>query len=37
MKEGNSLSIEKFYNQAVSSWMSAEGPDSDIVLVPGLD
>lgn len=26
------MSLEKFINQAVSSWMSAEGPDSDIVL-----
>lgn len=26
------LSLERFINQAVSSWMSAEGPDSDIVL-----
>jgi protein arginine kinase len=26
------LSLEKFINQAVSSWMSDEGPDSDIVL-----
>jgi protein arginine kinase len=26
------LSLEKFISQAVSSWMSAEGPDSDIVL-----
>jgi protein arginine kinase len=26
------LSLEKFINQAVSSWMSADGPDSDIVL-----
>jgi protein arginine kinase len=26
------LSLEKFLNKAVSSWMSAEGPDSDIVL-----
>ena len=32
MKEGNSLSLERFINQAVSSWMSAEGPDTDIVL-----
>lgn len=32
MKEGNSLSLERFINQAVSSWMSAEGPDSDIIL-----
>ena len=30
--EGSNLSIERFLNQAVSSWMSAEGPDSDIVL-----
>jgi protein arginine kinase len=30
--EGNKLSLERFLNQAVSSWMSAEGPDSDIVL-----
>ncbi|MDQ0272545.1 protein arginine kinase [Cytobacillus purgationiresistens] len=26
------MSLEKFMNQAVSSWMSSEGPDSDIVL-----
>lgn len=26
------LSLEKFLNQAVSSWMRSEGPDSDIVL-----
>jgi protein arginine kinase len=26
------LSLEKFINQAVSSWMSDDGPDSDIVL-----
>ncbi|WP_210367526.1 protein arginine kinase [Bacillus sp. REN3] len=26
------MSLEKFINQAVSSWMSVEGPDSDIVL-----
>jgi len=26
------VSLERFLNQAVSSWMSAEGPDSDIVL-----
>lgn len=26
------MSLERFLNQAVSSWMSAEGPDSDIVL-----
>ena len=26
------MSLEKFLNQAVSSWMSEEGPDSDIVL-----
>ena len=26
------MSLEKFISQAVSSWMSAEGPDSDIVL-----
>lgn len=32
MGEGNSLSLERFINQAVSSWMSAEGPDSDIIL-----
>lgn len=32
MREGNSLSLERFINQAVSSWMSAEGPDSDIIL-----
>ena len=32
MEEGNNLSLERFLNQAVSSWMSAEGPDSDIVL-----
>src|SRR4051812_25194236 len=32
VEEGNKLSLERFLNQAVSSWMSAEGPDSDIVL-----
>ncbi|HYK71771.1 MAG TPA: protein arginine kinase [Pseudoneobacillus sp.] len=26
------MSLERFLNQAISSWMSAEGPDSDIVL-----
>lgn len=26
------MSLEKFISQAVSSWMSVEGPDSDIVL-----
>jgi protein arginine kinase len=26
------VSLERFINQAVSSWMSEEGPDSDIVL-----
>lgn len=26
------MSLERFINQAISSWMSAEGPDSDIVL-----
>jgi protein arginine kinase len=26
------VSLERFLNQAVSSWMSSEGPDSDIVL-----
>lgn len=26
------MSLEKFLNRAVSSWMSQEGPDSDIVL-----
>lgn len=26
------MSLERFINQAVSSWMNAEGPDSDIVL-----
>ncbi|MBT2644478.1 protein arginine kinase [Bacillus sp. ISL-41] len=26
------MSLEKFINQAVSSWMSDDGPDSDIVL-----
>ncbi|MBD8007126.1 protein arginine kinase [Bacillus norwichensis] len=26
------MSLEKFLNQAVSSWMSSEGPDSDIIL-----
>lgn len=30
--EGIKLSLERFLNQAVSSWMSAEGPDCDIVL-----
>nr|WP_278187274.1 MULTISPECIES: protein arginine kinase [Bacillaceae] len=32
MREGNNVSLERFLNQAVSSWMSEEGPDSDIVL-----
>ncbi len=26
------MSLERFFNQAISSWMSEEGPDSDIVL-----
>lgn len=26
------MSFEKFFNTAVSAWMSQEGPDSDIVL-----
>ncbi len=26
------MSLEKFLNKAVSSWMSAEGPESDIIL-----
>ncbi|RST71743.1 protein arginine kinase [Siminovitchia acidinfaciens] len=26
------MSLEKFLNQAVSSWMSSKGPDSDIIL-----
>lgn len=26
------MSLEKFLNQAVSSWMSSEGPDADIIL-----
>ncbi|MFC5733879.1 protein arginine kinase [Cytobacillus gottheilii] len=26
------MSLERFINQAISSWMSTEGPDSDIVL-----
>ncbi|MBS4197830.1 protein arginine kinase [Lederbergia citri] len=26
------MNLEKFLNKAVSSWMSAEGPDSDIIL-----
>ena len=26
------MSLDRFLNQAVSSWMSEEGPDSDIVL-----
>lgn len=30
--EGIKLSLERFLNKAVSSWMSAEGPDGDIVL-----
>jgi protein arginine kinase len=30
--EASRLSLERFLNQAVSSWMSADGPDSDIVL-----
>ena len=32
MEEGNNLSLEHFLNQALSSWMNEEGPDSDIVL-----
>lgn len=32
MKGGNNVSLERFINQAVSAWMSKEGPDSDIVL-----
>jgi protein arginine kinase len=32
LREEISMSLEKFLNQAVSSWMSSEGPDSDIVL-----
>jgi protein arginine kinase len=32
LREGNNVSLERFINQAVSSWMSEEGPDSDIVL-----
>jgi protein arginine kinase len=32
MREGNNVSLERFINQAISSWMSEEGPDSDIVL-----
>lgn len=31
-REGNRMSLEKFLSQAVSSWMNADGPDSDIVL-----
>ena len=30
--EGINMSLDRFLNQAVSSWMSEEGPDSDIVL-----
>lgn len=30
--EVNNLSLEKFINQAISPWMSADGPDSDIVM-----
>jgi protein arginine kinase len=30
--EGINMSLEGFLNQAVSSWMSEEGPESDIVL-----
>ncbi|MBY0121887.1 protein arginine kinase [Bacillus sp. S/N-304-OC-R1] len=26
------MSLDRFMNQAISSWMSAEGPDSDIIL-----
>ncbi|MBP2242842.1 protein arginine kinase [Cytobacillus eiseniae] len=26
------MSLERFINQAISSWMSAEGPDADIIL-----
>src|SRR6476660_9895692 len=32
IREGNNVSLERFISQAVSSWMSKEGPDSDIVL-----
>lgn len=32
MRRENNLSLERFINQAISSWMSTEGPDSDIVL-----
>lgn len=32
MREDIDMSLERFLNQAVSSWMSAEGPNSDIVL-----
>ena len=32
MEEGNNVSLEHFLNQALSSWMNVEGPDSDIVL-----
>lgn len=31
-REGNNVSLEHFMNQAISSWMSEDGPDSDIVL-----
>ena len=30
--EGINMSLDRFLNQAVSSWMSEEGPESDIVL-----
>ncbi len=30
--EVNNLSLERFINQAISPWMSADGPDSDIVM-----
>src|SRR3954452_16851982 len=32
IREGNNVSLERSISQAVSSWMSEEGPDSDIVL-----
>lgn len=31
-REGNEVSIERFLNQAVSSWMNADGPQADIIL-----
>jgi protein arginine kinase len=32
MREGSNVSLEKFISKARTSWMSSEGPDSEIVL-----